>query len=68
MIDKQVQSNDPPSLNQVIVRLSNEGFTNEKIRELLAKVVVKHFKEIVLEKSFNSQKYQADLLKLPKID
>ncbi len=67
-IDQQIESGDPPEVNQTIERLLGQGFSMKKIRTMLASLVVKHFHNLVVSQEFDYQHYAADLLKLPTFE
>ena len=63
-IDRQIKEKEPPEVHQTIVRLKKEGFTEKKIRAMIAKLIVKHFQKITKE-DFSYQEYCKDLQNLP---
>ena len=67
-IDQQIESCEPPEVNQTIERLLGRGFSMTKIRSMLANLVVKHFHNLVVTQKFDYQYYVSDLLKLPEFE
>ena len=64
VIDKQITDNEPPEVNTTISRLQKAGFANEKIRQMIGKLIAKHFQSL-LQKQFSYTAYKEDLKKLP---
>jgi hypothetical protein len=40
VVDNQLRANDPPETRQTFYRLINEGYSNDKARWLIAKLLV----------------------------
>lgn len=63
VIQKQILDNEPPELACAIKRLQEQGLQEQEIHSILAKLVVKHFQNLVEDK-FSYQKYKEDLKKI----
>jgi hypothetical protein len=68
VVENQINSNDPPEIEQTLNRLMAEGFSEKEAKELIGGVVVAEvFGVMKSGKPFDLKRYVTALNKLPEI-
>ena len=68
VVDKQLESNDPPEIKQTLDRLITEGFSEDEAKELIGNVVVMEVFEVLKAgQPFDISRYAAALARLPEL-
>lgn len=68
VVEKQLESNDPPEIKQTLTRLISEGYSLQQGKELIGNVVVSEVFEVLKDgKAFDLQRYVAALHRLPEL-
>ena len=66
VIEKQILDKDPPELALAIKALQQQGNPPRKINEIISKLIVKHFQNL-LDKNFSYQSYRQDLKNIAEL-
>jgi len=68
VINKQIKDDDPPETKQALVRLKDEGFSEEETLKLIGSVVASEVFSVLKEKRpYDHEKYISALNALPKL-
>jgi hypothetical protein len=68
VINNQIRDNDPPETKQTLVRLQEEGFSEEETLKLIGYVVASEVFTVLQEsRSYDKEKYISALNALPKL-
>lgn len=68
VVEKQMDSNDPPEIRQTFERLISEGYSENEAKELIGNVVVLEVFEVLKEgKPFDIKRYVSALNELPEL-
>lgn len=68
VVEQQLEANDPPEIRETLVRLVEEGYSEQEGKELIGNVVVVELFEVLKENQpFDLQRYVAALRRLPEL-
>lgn len=68
VVDNQLRANDPPETRSTLERLIEEGYSEEKAKELIGCVVTSEIFDVMKNKEeFDPARYRAALAKLPQL-
>jgi hypothetical protein len=68
VINKQIKDDDPPETKQALVRLKDEGFSEEETLKLIGSVVASEVFTVLKEnRPYDHEKYISALNALPKL-
>jgi hypothetical protein len=68
VINTQIRENDPPETKQALVRLQDQGFSEQEALKLIGYVVASEvFSVLREERQYNKKKYAEALNNLPRL-
>jgi len=68
VINTQIRENDPPETKQTLIRLQEQGFSEEETLRLIGYVVASEVFSVLKEnRQYNREKYIAALNNLPRL-
>jgi len=68
VINKQIQENNPPETKQTLLRLQNQGFSEEESLKLIGYVVASEVFTVLKEnRRYDEEKFIAALNDLPRL-
>lgn len=68
VIEAQIRDNDPPETKQTLIRLQNQGFSEEETLKLIGYVVASEVFAVLKEsRQYDKAKYIAALNSLPRL-
>lgn len=68
VVDNQLKANDPPETRKTLKRLTSEGYSEDKAKNLIACVVAAEMFDVLKkQESFNLERFVKALNALPKL-